>query len=67
MVQTASKLVKRIVTYKNVGDNVEQAEWFGMIKFGSQVDVIIPCDYDILVDLKQQVYTRKTILAKLKK
>lgn len=67
VVQTASKLVKRIVTYKNVGDNVEQAEWFGMIKFGSQVDVIIPCDYDILVDLKQQVYTRKTILAKLKK
>ena len=67
VVQTASKLVKRIVTYKNVGDNVEQCDWFGMIKFGSQVDVIIPCDYEITVDLKQQVYTRKTILATLKK
>lgn len=67
VVQTASKLVKRIVTYKNTGDTVEQCEWFGMIKFGSQVDVIIPCDYEIAVELKQQVYTRKTILATLKK
>ena len=67
VVQTASKLVKRIVTYKNAGDTVEQCEWFGMIKFGSQVDVIIPCDYEIAVELKQQVYTRKTILATLKK
>lgn len=66
VVQTASKLVKRIVTYKNIGDNVDQCEWFGMIKFGSQVDVIIPCEYEIVVDLKQQVYTRKTILATLK-
>lgn len=67
VVQTASKLVKRIVTYKNVGEQVDQCEWFGMIKFGSQVDVIIPCDYEISVELKQQVYTRKTILATLKK
>lgn len=67
VVQTASKLVKRIVTYKQVGEQVDQCEWFGMIKFGSQVDVIIPCDYEIAVELKQQVYTRKTILATLKK
>lgn len=67
VVQTASKLVKRIVTYKQAGEQVEQCEWFGMIKFGSQVDVIIPCDYEIAVELKQQVYTRKTILANLKK
>lgn len=67
VVQTASKLVKRIVTYKQAGEQVDQCEWFGMIKFGSQVDVIIPCDYEIAVELKQQVYTRKTILATLKK
>ena len=67
VVQTASKLVKRIVTYKEAGEQVDQCEWFGMIKFGSQVDVIIPCDYEIAVELKQQVYTRKTILATLKK
>lgn len=65
VVQTASKLVKRIVTYQQVGEYVDQCDWFGMIKFGSQVDVIIPCDYEITVELKQQVYTRKTILARL--
>lgn len=63
VVQTASKLVRRIVTYKKVGDVVARGEWFGMIKFGSQVDVILPANVKINVSLKQQVYCKKTILA----
>ena len=63
VVQTASKLVRRIVTYKKVGDVVARGEWFGMIKFGSQVDVILPANIKINVSLKQQVYCKKTILA----
>lgn len=66
VVQTASKLVRRIVTYKQEGDKVKKGEWFGMIKFGSQVDVILPADVNVCVDLKQQVYCKKTVLAKWK-
>lgn len=64
VVQTASRLVRRIVTYKNVGDIVQKGDWFGMIKFGSQVDVILPIDCEILIELKQQVYAKKSVIAK---
>lgn len=67
VVQTASRLVRRIVTYKRAGDTVRQGEWFGMIKFGSQVDVVIPEDSEVKVHLKQQVYAGRTILAVKKK
>ena len=63
VVQTASRLVRRVVTYCKVGDIMEQGQWFGMIKFGSQVDVIIPASAKVCVNIKEQVYVRKTILA----
>ena len=63
VVQTASRMVRRIVTYKQEGDFLKQGEWFGMIKFGSQVDVIMPADCILHVNIKQQVYARKTVLA----
>ncbi len=63
MVQIASKRVRRIVSYKDVGDSVKRGEYVGMIKFGSQVDLIIPDDFKILVNLKDQVYAGKTIIA----
>lgn len=63
VVQTASRLVRRIVTYKAEGDSLMKGEWFGMIKFGSQVDLIIPATCKVNVSLKQQVYAKKTIIA----
>lgn len=63
VVQTASKLVRRIVTYKREGDPVSRGEWIGMIRFGSQVDLILPADAEIDVKLGQQVYCKKTVIA----
>lgn len=34
-----------------------------MIKFGSQVDIILPINCNIKIALKQQVYAKKTIIA----
>lgn len=65
VVQTASRLVRRIVTWRGEGDDVKRGEWFGMIKFGSQVDLIIPASYKVDVMLKQQVYAKKTIIAEI--
>lgn len=65
IVQTASKMVRRIDSYVNEGDYLKQGSWYGMIRFGSQVDLIIPRRYQINVNLKQQVYAGKTIIAKL--
>jgi phosphatidylserine decarboxylase len=63
VVQIASKKVRRIETYFKEGDTLKRGAWFGMIKFGSQVDVIIPASYQIELNIKDQVYAGKTIIA----
>ena len=62
VVQIASKLVRRIDSYINEGDLIRKGEWFGMIRFGSQVDVIVPAAVDLKIELGQQLYARKTVL-----
>lgn len=42
VVQIASRLVRRIVSYSKEGDRVAIGQRIGMIRFGSQVDVAIP-------------------------
>ena len=42
VVQIASRLVRRIVSYVAEGEHVAAGERIGMIRFGSQVDVIVP-------------------------
>lgn len=64
VVQIASKLVKRIDIYVKQGEYVEQGNWLGMIRFGSQVDVILPGDCDIQVVLGQQIYAGTSIIAR---
>ncbi len=63
VVQIASRLVRRIDSYVKNGDVVRKGEWIGMIRFGSQVDIIIPASYDVRVNIREQVYAGKTIIA----
>jgi phosphatidylserine decarboxylase len=63
IVQIASRLVRRIDSYIVEGQALEQGQWFGMIRFGSQVDLVMPAAYKVNVDIGQQVYARKTIIA----
>jgi phosphatidylserine decarboxylase len=62
-VQIASRLVRRIDAYVREGDKVRQGDWIGMIRFGSQVDVILPPDYRVTVVTGRQVYAAETIIA----
>jgi phosphatidylserine decarboxylase len=66
VVQTASRLVRRIDSYVKEGDMIKKGEWFGMIRFGSQVDVILPAEISVNIKVGDQVYAGKTILAKAK-
>lgn len=63
--QIAGKLARRIVSYCQEGDEVQQGGELGFIKFGSRVDLFLPLDADIRVNLKQRVKGGKTILATL--
>ena len=64
IVQIASRLVKRIDTYVNDEQWVEKGQWIGMIRFGSQVDLIIPQDLELNIDVGQQVYAGISIIAR---
>lgn len=63
VVQIASKRVRRIEAYVNEGDSVKKGSWLGMIRFGSQVDVFIPINSDLSVEVGQQVYAGSVVLA----
>lgn len=63
--QIAGAMAKRIVTYVHAGDECSINEELGFIKFGSRVDVFLPIDADINVELGQKVSGNHTILAHL--
>jgi phosphatidylserine decarboxylase len=51
--QIAGLIARRIVTYSKVGDKAEQGERFGIIRFGSRVDVFMPVGSTVSVQLGQ--------------
>ena len=64
--QVAGALAKRIVTYPKEGQNCKINQQLGFIKFGSRVDLYLPIDTELLVDLDDRVYGNKTAIARLK-
>ena len=63
--QVAGALARRIINYLREDDEVVQGDRYGLIKFGSRMDVIIPRSAVIQVALKEPVRGGLTILAKL--
>jgi len=63
--QIAGAVARRIVCYANEGDTALQGQNCGFIKFGSRIDVIVPANARILVDLEQKTVGSETILAEL--
>lgn len=63
--QIAGAMARRIVWYVKEGDVVEQGEQFGFIKFGSRVDVFLPLESEIKVEIGQVVKGGLTVLAEL--
>jgi len=64
--QIAGFIARRIVCPIAVGDSARVGERFGMIKFGSRVDVLMPVDADVRVRLDQHVVAGETVLAIVK-
>lgn len=64
--QIAGALARRIVTYAKVGDKCTLNSQLGFIKFGSRVDMFLPLDAEILVDLHEETVGNETLIAKLK-
>jgi len=65
MVQIAGLIARRIVCWVNVGTTIKKGERFGLIRFGSRVDVYLPEDSQILVKLRDNVKAGQTVLGYL--
>lgn len=61
--QIAGAVARRIVTYSNEGEDVKQGNEMGFIKFGSRLDVFIPVDAKVNVNLGDMVRGGESILA----
>ncbi len=63
--QIAGALARRIVSYIDEGDEVTQGNELGFIKFGSRVDLFLPIDAEVKVNLQQKVKGGESIIAQL--
>jgi phosphatidylserine decarboxylase len=66
IVQIASRLVRRIEAYVGIDEHVTLGQRVGMIKFGSQVDIILPVRWvpALLVTVGQRLIAGESVLAR---
>ena len=63
--QIVGILARRIVCWSKTGDNLELGEKYGLIKFGSRTDLLMPLKTEILVKVGDRVVGGETIIGKL--
>ncbi len=64
-VQVAGLIARRIVCWLEPGDQVQRGQRFGLIRFGSRVDLYIPTQTQIEVAIGQKVKAGETVLGYL--
>ena len=65
--QVAGLIARRIVSYIKVGDKVNQNDVFAFIKFGSRIDVLVPKNSELLVEIGDPVVGSQTPIVRLRK
>jgi phosphatidylserine decarboxylase len=63
--QIVGILARRIVCWSKAGDSLQIGEKYGLIKFGSRTDLLMPKNVEILVKVGDKVTGGETIIAKL--
>jgi phosphatidylserine decarboxylase len=62
--QIAGVLARRIVCWKRPGDRLELGERFGLIKFGSRTDLVLPPEVEVLVGVGTRVRGGVTVIGR---
>lgn len=65
VVQIAGLVARRIVCFTQIGDSLRTGERFGLIRFGSRLDVYLPDGVEPMVSLGQTMVAGETVLADL--
>jgi phosphatidylserine decarboxylase len=63
--QIAGLIARRIVTYSKEGEQVEQAQRMGLIRFGSRVDVYLPLDAVVTAKIGDMTIAGSSVIAEL--
>jgi len=66
MVQIAGLIARRIICWGEQGDALVRGQRFGLIKFGSRVDLFLPAEYEPVVRIGDKVFAGQSILARKK-
>jgi phosphatidylserine decarboxylase len=64
-VQIAGLIARRIVSFVDEGDTLNVGERFGLIRFGSRVDVYLPEGVHPLVGVGQTAIAGETVIARI--
>ncbi|MGY6646955.1 MAG: phosphatidylserine decarboxylase [Salinarimonas sp.] len=66
VVQIAGLVARRIVSFVKEGETLGAGDRFGLIRFGSRLDIYLPADTVALVDVGQTAIAGETVLADLR-
>lgn len=64
--QIAGILARRIICWKHAGEHVKLGERFGLIKFSSRTDVLLPVEVEVLVTEGMRVHGGTTVIGRIK-
>lgn len=62
--QIAGRVARRIVCRARPGDSLRRAEKYGLIRFGSRVEVYLPIEAELAVRVGQKVSHTQTVIAR---
>ncbi|HCY86467.1 MAG TPA: phosphatidylserine decarboxylase family protein [Desulfobacteraceae bacterium] len=65
-VQIAGLIARRIVNHTAIGDRVNKGERYGMIQFGSRLDLYLPLAFDIEVGVGDKTQAGTTIIGRMR-
>ncbi len=63
--QIAGAVARRVVYHVTIGDTLKAGQRFGIVKFGSRMDVLVPLDVSIDVKVGDRVRAGETVLGRL--
>lgn len=63
--QIAGVLARRIICWKRAGDSVELGERFGLIKFSSRTDLVLPPEVSVVVREGERVRGGETVIGRI--
>jgi len=66
VVQIAGLIARRIVNCVKKSETIKKGDRYGMIQFGSRLDLYLPCDFDVKVSVGEKTSAGETVIGYMK-